>query len=160
MHNASNRTHLDKAGSVLKQHMRATRHHLSRHPWRKAGPRRAHSGRREAARERGNRNRKAEKKMKRKIKEGGRRKTRFPPWNASRKGGRRGRTTVYSREILPTDQWNSRAAQSGKIPRKGLKTSFQQSLRRCETWGRRDPPASTGWAGRAARCPPEQHTGE
>lgn len=48
---------IDKAGSVLKQYMRATRHQVSRHPWQKAGRRRADSGR-EAARECENRNRK------------------------------------------------------------------------------------------------------
>lgn len=46
----------------------------------------------------------------------------------------------------------------GKVQSKGLKTSFQQSLRRSKHGGERDPPASTGWAGRAARCPPEQGT--
>lgn len=44
----------------------------------------------------------------------------------------------------------------GKFHSKGLKTSFQQSLRRSKHGGGQDPPASTGWAGRAARCPPEQ----
>lgn len=41
----------------------------------------------------------------------------------------------------------------GKFHSKGLKTSFQQSLRRSKHGGKRDPPASTGWAGRAARLP-------
>lgn len=77
--------------------------------------------------------------MKKKIKGGGKRKTRFPPWNPSRKGGRRARTTVYSREILPTGQWISRTAQKGKIPQQRLEDLISAEPQEVETWGRAGP---------------------